>query len=186
MIVELGYVLAGLLVIMIPGFLFSVVLFPGIGDMDFWKRMGVSLGLGTLLVIYQAAALARLKSMTAGPFMVSVVAVTVGMGIAAYLRRGTPIIRMYVNGAFNLPKRIPKVRLPERIYRPRVKQKPEIQTAEKPKEEKKCPSCAHPNPPDVVFCIECGKKLEVPESEKPAEKEEERDVQVQTSDRGEG
>jgi hypothetical protein len=197
-IAEIGYVVAGLLMIMIPGFLFSAALFPEAGGMDFWKRTGVSLGLGMLLLVYQVAVLARLKSMTTGPFITSVIIVTLGLTVAVYLRKGTAVVQAYVRSVVDLARKIPSFPLFKKL--PKIKRAPpkveELVEVAPPSLE--CPACKHSNPPDVIFCIHCGRRLKEEEPErKPPEKPEgeaspvkagERapDVPVQAGDSGKG
>jgi len=156
-IIEVGYVLAGLMIIMIPGFLFSVALFPKANEMDFWKRMGTSLALGMMLVVYQVVVLAKFKSMTTGPFLASVVVTTLGMSMAVYLRKGTETVRAYVYGALNLPKRVsssPLFRKLPKLPRREKKPAPKEKVPGMPPPKLRCPACGHLNPADMNFCTE--------------------------------
>ncbi|MDH5443552.1 MAG: hypothetical protein OEX16_04525, partial [Hadesarchaea archaeon] len=70
----LAYVLFGLFLLMVPGFLFTLVLYPRRESLDFWQRMGVSLGLGVLVLIYLGFVLVQpsLKMLTLVPFVLAV------------------------------------------------------------------------------------------------------------------
>jgi hypothetical protein len=167
MLAEMSYVIVGILIVIIPGFLFSAVLYPERGSLGFWERTGASIGLGLLILIYEVAALARLKSMTLYPFLATVAGVSAVLGAAVVFRRGTEAIRQYLQelgrGSRWLQRRIPiSVRLPRRAYAPR---------------ELRCASCGNANPPDVIYCIHCGKLLEGEGVQKP-------DVQVQAGSGG--
>lgn len=99
MIEVLAYALLGLFLIMVPGFLFTLVLYPRLGSMDFWERMGGSLALGVLLLIYVGFTVARLKRLEALPFVGVVSVLCVALGLVAYLRGGFEVITAYKRAA---------------------------------------------------------------------------------------
>lgn len=168
MLAKIGYVIAGLLLIGVPGFLFSVALYPNRKSLGFWERTGVSIGLGILVVIYEVATLAKLKSMTLEPFLAMATGVGVTLGVMAIIRKGTGAVQEYIEEI-----RIGLAKIGGRIPKP-------VKKMEKPSApiEQKCEACGEANPLDVVYCIYCGNPLKKPqESEKS-------DVQVQASDSG--
>jgi predicted DNA-binding transcriptional regulator len=102
----IGYILAGLIVILAPGFLFSVVLYPKAGSLDFWSRIGLSLGLGIMVVIYEAFITARLGALMLGPFLIATFVTCMILGILAYLRGGLGLILSYARGTLKIPHKI--------------------------------------------------------------------------------
>lgn len=87
----------GLFVLMVPGFLFSLVLYPRREGFDFWKRMGASLGLGVLLLVYVGFVLAQpgARMLEATPFIGAVLTACVVFTILAYLRGGFEVVTAY-------------------------------------------------------------------------------------------
>lgn len=49
MTIRIGYVLLGILVLFLPGFLLSFILFPKSGKLDVFERIGVSVGMSALI-----------------------------------------------------------------------------------------------------------------------------------------
>jgi uncharacterized membrane protein len=86
--VEMLYVIPGLISIFVPGFLLGLLFYPGRGDLDFWERIGVSFGLGVLALVFISVILAQpgLKALTAGPFFGSVAALSAVCMIITYWR----------------------------------------------------------------------------------------------------
>ncbi len=91
------YVVFGLFLLMVPGFLFTLVLYPRRESLDFWERMGVSLGLGVLVLIYLGFVLAQpgLKALTLGPFVLAVFGVCLLFSLLAYWRGGLELAIIY-------------------------------------------------------------------------------------------
>ncbi len=147
----LAYVLFGLFILMAPGFLFTLVLYPRKESLDFWQRMGVSLGLGVLVLIYLGFVLAQpgLKMLTLAPFVLAVFGVCLLFALIAYWRGGLDVAIIYERA---LMRKISKLRQP--------KPKPV------PPEEKPIPPKLPPPP----------KEPPTPPEEKPAPPPEERPV----------
>jgi len=143
----LVYVLFGLFLLMVPGFLFTLVLYPRRESLDFWERMGVSLGLGVLVLIYLGFVLAQpgVKMLTLVPFILAVLGVCLLFAFIAYWRGGLEVAIIYERA---LMRKISRLRPP--------KPKPV------PPEEKPTPP-EQPPPPE---------ELPAPPEEKPAPPEE--------------
>ncbi len=143
----LVYLLFGLFLLMVPGFLFTLVLYPRRESLDFWERMGVSLGLGVLVLIYLGFVLAQpgVKMLTLAPFILAVLGVCLLFAFIAYWRGGLEVAIIYARA---LVRKISRLRPP--------KPKPV------PPEKKPTPS-EQPPPP---------KELPAPPEEKPAPPEE--------------
>lgn len=127
-----GYVLLGLFLIMVLGFLFSLVLYPKLGSLDFWVRMGVSLALGTLVAAYIGFATARAGVLQLGPFVGIDLALCVVFGILTYFRGGFVVIMAYTRAVlrffrmFRAPKPPkPPVPQPEQLKKQPPEQQPE-------------------------------------------------------------
>ena len=138
----LAYVLLGLFLLMVPGFLFTLVLYPRKESLDFWERMGVSLGLGVLLLIYVGFAVAQpgLKLLEAGPFVGAVFGVCVVLFVLAYLRGGLGVLIAYERATMRIfrkfvPRRPPKPPEPEQPQPPQPEQ-PQERAPEQPPEQK--------------------------------------------------
>ena len=97
MLETIAYVLLGLFVIFGPGFLLSLVLFPKLGDFDFWQRLAVSFGLGVMLSIYIGAVLSRpqFRALTLVPFTEAALILFGFFAVVAYLRKGMAVPAAY-------------------------------------------------------------------------------------------
>jgi uncharacterized membrane protein len=127
-------ILAGLLgafVLIIPGFLLTLVVYPKVGSLDFWERIAVSLGFGTLVVIYIGVILAKpeWKMLRLWPFAGGVLLFCIVCGIVAYLRGGMEVVVAYKR---TVVRGISKLRPP----RPKPAPPEELPPEEKPPEEK--------------------------------------------------
>ncbi len=93
----IGYVLLGIFLLIVPGFLFSLVLYPKLENLDFWSRVGVSLGLGVMLLIYVGFFIAKpeLGMLQLAPFVGVTVGLCVVLAILAYLRGGAEVVLTY-------------------------------------------------------------------------------------------
>jgi len=82
-------VVLGLFLLLVPGFLFSAVLYPK-PTLDAWTRAGMSLGLGIMLLLYVGYFLAKpeLRLLDAYPFVLSVLGICAVLGVIAYFRGG--------------------------------------------------------------------------------------------------
>ncbi|MDH5685495.1 MAG: DUF1616 domain-containing protein [Hadesarchaea archaeon] len=148
----LAYVLFGLFLLMVPGFLFTLVLYPRKESLDFWQRMGVSLGLGVLVLIYLGFVLVQpsLKMLTLVPFVLAVFGVCLLFALISYWRGGLEVAIIYERA---LMRKISKLRPP--------KPKPV------PPEEKPIPPKLPPPP----------EELPTPPEEKPTTPPEEQPTQ---------
>jgi hypothetical protein len=142
-----AYVIAGLLAVGVPGFLFSLVLYPKLGDMDFWMRAGSSLGLGAILILLEGYSLARVHSLTLGGFVMST-AVTSGILLAGvYIRGGAGVVSAYWNGFIRGLRGLYQTKLKLVAGKIRPKAKP---SSEKPQAEAAphhTPATEHPHEP---------------------------------------
>jgi uncharacterized membrane protein len=93
----IGYVLLGMFLLIVPGFLFSLVLYPKLENLDFWSRVGVSLGLGVMLLIYVGFFIAKpeLRMLQLAPFVGVTMGLCVVLAILAYLRGGAEVVLVY-------------------------------------------------------------------------------------------
>jgi len=156
----LVYVLFGLFLLMVPGFLFTLVLYPRRESLDFWERMGVSLGLGVLVLIYLGFVLAQpgVKMLTLVPFILAVLGVCLLFVFIAYWRGGLEVAIIYERALMRKISRLGYVRaLMRKISRLRPPKPKPV-----PPEEKPTPP-EQPPPP---------KELPAPPEEKPAPPEE--------------
>jgi uncharacterized membrane protein len=98
MLETLGYILLGLFMLFVPGFLLTLVFYPKPGSLDFWERAAVSLGLGVLTSIYIGVVLARpeWKLLSLAPFTGAVLVVCGFFAVVAYLRGGMAIPAAYL------------------------------------------------------------------------------------------
>ena len=97
MLDKLGYILLGLFMLFGPGFLLTLVFFPKPGNLDFWERIAVSLGLGVVALFYIGAVLARpeWKLLSLAPFTGAVLVVCGFCAVVAYLRGGFAVVGIY-------------------------------------------------------------------------------------------
>jgi len=107
MLEAIGYVILGLILLMVPGFLFSTALYPKPENLDFWKRMGASLGLGAMLaaVIGYAIAMPGVSTLSLGPFVAAISIVSVTLAILTYVRGGFAVLSAYKNGVSKVSRR---------------------------------------------------------------------------------
>lgn len=127
---EALYVIPGFIAIFAPGFLLGLIFYPGRGDLDFWERVGVSIGLGALAMMFIAVILAQpnLKALRAGPFFGSVAVFSVACAIFTYWRGSLKwVIRLV-----HRPKPKPEVPTPEPTP---VEHEPEESKPEQPARE---------------------------------------------------
>jgi len=131
----IGYVLLGIFLLMVPGFLFSLVLYPKLGSLDFWARVGMSLGLGVMLLIYVGFFIAKpeLRMLQFTPFVGVTVGLCVVLTILAYLRGGAEVVIAYTRAVVRFFR---KFRTPKPPQTPApLQSKPEKQA--QPHPEKK-------------------------------------------------
>lgn len=93
---EVHLVLVGALVVLGPGFLASLTLFPRPGDLDFWKRMGVSFGLGLLVLVYLGFILAHQHLLLPRPFLGYLLLSCGILGLIGFLRGGFEVVSYYL------------------------------------------------------------------------------------------
>lgn len=139
-----GYVLLGIILTMMPGFLFSLTLYPKLSNFDFWVRMGVSLALGALVISFIGFGVARAGMLELGPFVGVDLALCVAFLVVAFFRGGFEVIGTYARGGLRYaraaPKLFRKLKLPKRAKPPtppleQPKEPPKEQPPEKPPEQ---------------------------------------------------
>ena len=110
--VNVLYIVLGCIVILIPGFLLSLLFYPKRKDLDFWERVGVSFGFGVLTAVFVAFAVAQpdLKMLRAVPYFSSLFALSAIFAIIAYWRGSLK----WVIALFWRPKPKPEEPPPER------------------------------------------------------------------------
>lgn len=88
--IEILYVILGILVFFIPGYLLSLILYPGREDLDFWERIGTSVGLGALIVVLILTILAQpgIRALEFFPFLASIILFCAVCGFFITYRRG--------------------------------------------------------------------------------------------------
>ena len=145
MLDKIAYVLLGLFTLMVPGFLFTLVLYPRKESLDFWERMGVSLALGVLVLIYLGFVLAQpgLKILTLVPFVLALFGVCLLFAFIAFWRGGLEIAMIYERA---LMRKISRLRPPKPKPVPPQEQPalPEEKPAPPPEERPPPP----PQPPE--------------------------------------
>ena len=114
MLVEIGYTLLGLFMLFVPGFLLTLVFYPKVEQLDFWERVGVSVGLGVLVLIYVGVVLAKpeWKMLTLTPFVAVVVAFSCVCAGIAYWRGGFKVLTTYIHTVLRAVRR-PKPKPPQ-------------------------------------------------------------------------
>ncbi len=142
----LVYLLFGLFLLMVPGFLFTLVLYPRRESLDFWERMGVSLGLGVLVLIYLGFVLAQpgVKMLTLAPFILAVLGVCLLFAFIAYWRGGLEVAIIYARA---LVRKISRLRPPKPKPVP-PKEKPTPPEQPPPPKELPAPPEELPAPPE--------------------------------------
>ncbi|MBC7219728.1 MAG: hypothetical protein H5T49_06340 [Hadesarchaea archaeon] len=92
-----GYVIIGLILVLVPGFLLSIVLYPKRENLDFWSRAGTSLGLGAMIaaLVGYVISMPGLSVLSLGSFVMGTLIVCIILAIIAYLRGGFGVIFWY-------------------------------------------------------------------------------------------
>ena len=123
MLEAIGYVILGIILLMVPGFLFSTVLYPKRENLDFWARMGASLGLGAMLaaIVGYAIAMPGVSTLSLGPFVIAILIVTVVLAILTYVRGGFIVLSAYKSGVSKI------------FHRQKTAEEPQTKTPEEPK-----------------------------------------------------
>lgn len=154
-LVEIGYVLLGLFVLLTPGFMLTLIFFPKPGSLDFWKRMGLSLGLGVVALFYIGVALSHpeWRMLRFGPFIAAVLIFCIFCAAVAYIRRGLAIPIAYARAVirvFYKPKPPPPPPPPAPPVQPIQEQPRPLEEKPKPPEEKPQPAPERPpeQPPE--------------------------------------
>jgi len=113
MLEVVGYVVLGLILLMVPGFLFSTVLYPKNKSLDFWTRMGISLGLGAMLAAFigYSISMPEIRALSLGPFVIATVVVCILLGVLTYLRGGFSVLTAYKNGFLKILRKQKKLEL---------------------------------------------------------------------------
>ncbi len=127
-----GYVVLGIILIMAPGFLLSLVLYPKLSDFDFWVRMGVGLALGALVISFIGFGIAKAGALGLPAFVGVDFGLCVAFLVVAFFRGGFEVIGTYTRGALTYARAVPrlfrKFKLPKRA-------KPPTPQPEQPKEQ---------------------------------------------------
>lgn len=97
------YVLVGIVLLFLPGFLLTFVVYPKPRQLELWQRVVGGFGLSVLISIYLGFALARINRLSTGPFLGSFTLICIALGVAAYFRGATEL--------FSLAGRIPPARM---------------------------------------------------------------------------
>ncbi|KXB08060.1 hypothetical protein AKJ58_01030 [candidate division MSBL1 archaeon SCGC-AAA385D11] len=73
--IEIIYVIFGALIFLVPGYLLSLIIYPGREDLDPWERVGTSIGLGALIVVLTVTLLAQpgIRALQFLPFLAVIV-----------------------------------------------------------------------------------------------------------------
>jgi uncharacterized membrane protein len=106
------YVILGVILLMVPGFLLSTVLYPRVDRFDFWTRMGASLGLGTMLAVIVGFSIAMpgISALSLVPFVEVTAVLCIAFAVLTYLRGGFKVVSAYRDGFLRIvrPKGPPK------------------------------------------------------------------------------
>jgi uncharacterized membrane protein len=84
------YGLLGTILLLLPGFLLSLVAYPERNQLGLPSRLAVSLGLGVLLNAYLGVVLGRLGLLRTSPFLLSSLLLWAGLGAVALWRGAYP------------------------------------------------------------------------------------------------
>jgi len=136
----IGYVLLAMFLLMVPGFLFSLVLYPKLGGLDFWTRVGMSLGLGVMLLIYVGFIIAKPEPgmLQLAPFVGVTLVLCEVLSALAYLRGGAEVVLAYTRAVVRFFRKIRAPKSPQTPEPSQPKQEkqhqpqPEKKTAEQP------------------------------------------------------
>jgi len=92
-----GYVILGLILVMVPGFLLSIVLYPRRENLDSWSRAAAGLGLGAMLaaLVGYVVSIPGLSSLSLESFTMATSLLCIVLIIMAYLRGGFAVLRGY-------------------------------------------------------------------------------------------
>jgi hypothetical protein len=102
MLRTVGGILLGCFMLLAPGLILTLLISPKRGSLDFWKRAGMSLGLGVLTVVFIGVILAlpQFRMLRLAPFTGAVLSSCVVFGIFAYLRGGFEIPFHYLKAVY--------------------------------------------------------------------------------------
>ncbi len=86
--INIGYAILGAILLFIPGFLLSLLLYPGEDRFDFWKRIGTSIALSVFvdMIIITILAQPQLRSLKFTPVVGSILAFSAACGVLIFLR----------------------------------------------------------------------------------------------------
>ncbi|MEM2889897.1 MAG: hypothetical protein QW358_00915 [Candidatus Hadarchaeum sp.] len=99
MLEAVGYVILGVFLVMVPGFLFSIVLYPKRENLDFWSRASTSLALGAMIgaLLGYVISIPGLSTLSLESFTLGALIVSIILAIAAFLRGGFEVLLWYKN-----------------------------------------------------------------------------------------
>lgn len=78
------------MILFLPGFLLSLVVYPKKDQLELSSRLMVSFGLGILLQLYIGFFLARVDLLSLSPFLLSSLLLCLGLSLVAWVRGAYP------------------------------------------------------------------------------------------------
>lgn len=88
-VLEILYIILGIIILFVPGFLLSFLLFPGPEDLDVWERIATSVGVSALvdMVIITILAQPALSALKLVPVVGSIFAFCGVCAVVLFLRK---------------------------------------------------------------------------------------------------
>lgn len=86
---EIAYLIIGIIILFVPGFLLSFILFSGSESLDFWERIATSVGLSAFvdMFIITILALKSFRALRLFPFVGSVLGFCAVCGGVIFFRK---------------------------------------------------------------------------------------------------
>lgn len=86
--INIGYAILGVILLFIPGVLLSFLLYPGEERFDFWKRIGISIGLSVFIDMLIITILAQpaISALRFTPTVGSILIFSAACGVLLFLR----------------------------------------------------------------------------------------------------
>lgn len=96
MLTRIIYVLFGIIIFFIPGYLVNAIIYPEPKDMDILKRIGSSIGLSALIITLIIIILAHIGELKLIPFVIAVLIFCIScIAIQIYIYKGvTGLIKL--------------------------------------------------------------------------------------------
>lgn len=87
--INIGYIILGIIVLFVPGFLLSFLIYPGEERFDLWERIASSIALSILVILLILTILAQpqLRALRFTPVIGSILAFCAVCGVIIYLRK---------------------------------------------------------------------------------------------------